>query len=1499
MNAVDRHCVSVAMIAASALLLLLPFASFIPTTHAYSVTLPCPNSTGLLSTMKLASNTTYALRDCFVSTSVIETFPGSRLFVPNVITLTSDGSGAVSLENICVQVFGGNTIPLVTFAPTALLPGVNGAAGLLRLRNISFLIQDAVVDWSDFTTTSPDKTNGQCFSLLSMYSVVFDGISMIIANVTMTLTTNYSDTRGIIWSGYTGLTSSNGAANAWRRCSALLKLHSPFVTAGAVSSGLLVNMTNSSVAVAALQSDGLISIFQHSIGGSLRDIHFACTASNISMIGWNHVNDRKFALFYLASDDGVSSATTSGVPPVLAEAVFGPVLADVASSKISIKYVIPMKTAMWGPDDTAFVSLATFRGWGTVGDTNFTLRDNAHVEIRIAIVNTTGSFRHTASVFDNDDASNFSYRMHLTVEDSFVWIAGNFQSGVVALRGNVVSSSAHFARVNCTTSLTGGISGGGSRIAAAVHFPFSDSSDINVDMTDVNFTAMIESGGCVGAVTNLISVAGSPVKHMKILILRSEIRSAISGGGFPIYYVVPLLGGISNPVMFSGAVSVLSDTSSGAPVPWSNISIHILECTVIGVISATVAPGLTYMAVLSAVSLITTSSSLQESSVVIRRSSVVCLEGGVFENVPQSGGDMTATRTKTNATCAVFALDFVADFLKALPPSFSVFLPIPTPNSFETVTLLVENVTVVHLPAAQPLVDIVAIVTLPENCVNSHIHVNDTTATFGWTGSSSFATPSPPSVVATRTQYLAVLITTSTNFINQSSLVVEMVKGVSLLIAVVGNFAVSNNSTLAFRHCTLVVAQSIISAPGEEGTSQFSSPVTLIPISRTTTSMISFPEGSNSQYYDVISLLRGWEPTPPFSIEHSTFRGFSTLLYNNAIVRATNSATLLFSNNSRKLLRLGCNVWDGAAMTASSIGGAPSTTTSSPGYNLRRDVAFPESVFVDAQVNIKCAGFTTRTISAEQLLPRRPVLKPPSAATAVTSGFMGGVAIAHGVVSGVGFAGGVRGMQAALMARRKRALCILDEERSAATSADNSNDGFVDVSFASMCCDAGTSPTQMNIDVGDDGSSLSALLGAIVGNSVLVIALCIARLGLYQTISRQFAGGPSRPTADEKTLEMQWDVDGGHRSRRSRPRDAVKSIVASAVVTLFGHPIGLMAAMWPSYMILLAPAIGTSFGLTLLPQASSGIRVVGAIGICAWAAPWIVCLHGLCWRHRTIHFPFRSIIPKSAVRRHKQGGGVRLYQWLIAPRELLDAPLAARPYARKLLHQYAPVFEGYVARTFWYFNVELCFGFLNGLVMGFAYNDAQRNPCSVWTEWMLVGFGFLEIVLSVVLVRPFSVPLDTVSVLMTVGLSTLSQLIPLVDTSDAASNASDVLGLVCSAIQLLLIVFGVGIAVLTGRNAWRSVHVPQSPRGGGQSEQQRSNVRNHGNVSTHRPSETRSILLDGLPARHKMTPRSVRAREEMLNTLIGMICAERTAKLRTTRRGHDARQIYINTDEMI
>ncbi|CUG88584.1 membrane-associated protein, putative [Bodo saltans] len=107
-------------------------------------------------------------------------------------------------------------------------------------------------------------------------------------------------------------------------------------------------------------------------------------------------------------------------------------------------------------------------------------------------------------------------------------------------------------------------------------------------------------------------------------------------------------------------------------------------------------------------------------------------------------------------------------------------------------------------------------------------------------------------------------------------------------------------------------------------------------------------------------------------------------------------------------------------------------------------------------------------------------------------------------------------------------------------------------------------------------------------------------------------------------------------------------------------------------------------------------------------------------------------------------------------------------------------------------------------MMGAGYNEAVRRPCSVWVEWCLVVLGLLEVLLGVAIVRPFSVPLDALSVFVMVGLTTLSQLIPLLDASDGASDAADAIGLAASIAQLALLVCAVVDLVSSG-TPWRSV----------------------------------------------------------------------------------------------
>jgi hypothetical protein len=200
------------------------------------------------------------------------------------------------------------------------------------------------------------------------------------------------------------------------------------------------------------------------------------------------------------------------------------------------------------------------------------------------------------------------------------------------------------------------------------------------------------------------------------------------------------------------------------------------------------------------------------------------------------------------------------------------------------------------------------------------------------------------------------------------------------------------------------------------------------------------------------------------------------------------------------------------------------------------------------------------------------------------------------------------------------------------------------------------------------------------------------------------------------------------------------------------------------------------------------------------------------------------------------------------------------------------VFEGYVAARYWYFNVEAGLGFAAGVVMGAAYRDAASNPCAVWADWLLVALGVVEVVLGAALLRPFAVPLDAVCVAVTAGLSTLSQLLPLVSSGDASIDAADALGVAGCAVQLAVLVLSVAVAVVTGR-PWRSVGTRQdAPRQLLRGEC-RSEERSRPAWSEPRKTEPRvgrrqdDALVRGRPQQHDHD-----TQQERLCALIETIC---------------------------
>ncbi|CUE71794.1 transmembrane protein, putative, partial [Bodo saltans] len=346
----------------------------------------------------------------------------------------------------------------------------------------------------------------------------------------------------------------------------------------------------------------------------------------------------------------------------------------------------------------------------------------------------------------------------------------------------------------------------------------------------------------------------------------------------------------------------------------------------------------------------------------------------------------------------------------------------------------------------------------------------------------------------------------------------------------------------------------------------------------------------------------------------------------------------------------------------------------------------------------------------------------------------------------------IHSIQATTMIRRKRVVCGEQIQIRETTSSSN------DDSENSLCCDFGTSPTQLTIG-DEDALLMRKFIGALVGNTILVFGGSLLK-GLVARVL-----GPHLPTF------LQY---------------------------LLGRPLGPIATVWGPLMTFLSPTLSAAVAIIFLPSTSSGFVPLGIVFICALSIPWVVSFYGLCWR-RNQPYPLRGLPPKGRLQRNFK-------QKLLEPNELLDAPIAVRRYARQLLRAYGPVIDGYTARCYWYFNVETLFAFMNGIVMGLAYNEAVRTPCSMWTDWLLYALGVLEPTVALV-VRPFAVLLDVVGLVLVVGLSTLSQLVMLVTSPNdaAADSVADVLALISIVVELLLVVFGLICVAVVGPSRW--VHI--------------------------------------------------------------------------------------------
>ncbi|CUF56289.1 membrane-associated protein, putative [Bodo saltans] len=377
-----------------------------------------------------------------------------------------------------------------------------------------------------------------------------------------------------------------------------------------------------------------------------------------------------------------------------------------------------------------------------------------------------------------------------------------------------------------------------------------------------------------------------------------------------------------------------------------------------------------------------------------------------------------------------------------------------------------------------------------------------------------------------------------------------------------------------------------------------------------------------------------------------------------------------------------------------------------PSASLR--LLLPRNAFSNASLNndisVTCPAILATVSKSPVILPTATAARTP-AAVATSSLIVALLSVQTIAPSSAVATASLHSIQATLVIQRKRAMCTQQEQ-----AMINFQNGDVDKSSSSMCCDVGTSSTQLTIGGNANGPLTPLLIGTIIGNVSLIAALAFLKWLLIE------AQRASSSSSTKRLSKFLWGLP----LRRS----------------------GIISMMWDPYSMLVTPTLGASVALILLPRTSGGLVAIGVLGLGALVVPWAASAFVLCWPWREMPFPFRGIV-------HREYRRGNIIHKLLKPSELLDAPLAARPYARQLLHGYGPVIEGYTARCYWYFNVETGISFASGIVMGLAYNEAERNPCYLWTDWMLLAFGVVDIALAVS-VNPYLALLDLIALVLVV-----------------------------------------------------------------------------------------------------------------------------------------------------
>jgi hypothetical protein len=267
--------------------------------------------------------------------------------------------------------------------------------------------------------------------------------------------------------------------------------------------------------------------------------------------------------------------------------------------------------------------------------------------------------------------------------------------------------------------------------------------------------------------------------------------------------------------------------------------------------------------------------------------------------------------------------------------------------------------------------------------------------------------------------------------------------------------------------------------------------------------------------------------------------------------------------------------------------------------------------------------------------------------------------------------------------------------------------------------DFSENPLQLRLPSSAVAPRLAFATGALLGNSVLVLAVS----AVAHTVS----------------MICQWMTSGSGAGGKTSDRSN-KRVLGGLRLMLPATP--LPAALLLVHGLLLEPTVAAAVVCLGSDDHHGDVSIVlGVVVGLAWMILPCVFLWLLCVRHAPLPLITVAVrrAPKLLSWRWKRAS--RALEWLCSEREVWVASgrgATDKAAARDVKRRLGAVFEGYRGGRHWYFGVDALLSALTGAVVGAAEAVEAADACdaAVWGTACVGGVGLLSLVCLLAL-RPF------------------------------------------------------------------------------------------------------------------------------------------------------------------